>query len=80
MLTSKKGRKPGSKALKLGGVAAVGAPAYTAYQRYNNKGATSPLPVTASATGFLPEDRCKMRQSESGSAATKSRISSRTLR
>jgi len=36
MLTSKAGRKMGKNVLKLGGVAAVGALAYTAYQRYSN--------------------------------------------
>lgn len=63
MLTSKKGRKLGTKALKLGGVAAVGALAYTAYQRYNNKGATSTLPAIAAdltpappGTPFMPKE------------------------
>lgn len=62
MLTSKKGRKLGTKALKLGGVAAVGALAYTAYQRYN-KGAAATLPATAAdltpappGTAFLPKE------------------------
>ncbi len=36
MLTTKSGRKMGKKALKAGGVAAVGALAYTAYKRYSN--------------------------------------------
>jgi len=61
MLTSKKGRKLGTKALKLGGVAAVGALAYTAYQQYN-KGVTSTLPATPAeltpappGTRFMPE-------------------------
>jgi uncharacterized membrane protein YebE (DUF533 family) len=35
MLTSKSGRKIGKKALKMGGIAAVGALAYAAYQRYS---------------------------------------------
>ncbi|MCG8486593.1 MAG: tellurite resistance TerB family protein [Chromatiales bacterium] len=40
LLGSKSGRKLGKKALKWGGVAAVGALAYTAYQRYSsNQGA-----------------------------------------
>lgn len=63
MLTGKKGRKLGKNALKLGGVAAVGALAYTAYQSYNNKGATSALPnsptdlITAPpGTPFMPEE------------------------
>ncbi|SHG78834.1 tellurite resistance TerB family protein [Ferrimonas marina] len=38
MLMSKSGRKMGKKALKVGGIAAVGALAYTAYQRYSNSG------------------------------------------
>ena len=38
LLTSKSGRKMGKKALKMGGIAAVGALAYAAYQRY--KGTT----------------------------------------
>lgn len=38
MLTSKSGRKLGKNALKLGGVAAVGALAFAAYKRYNNSG------------------------------------------
>ncbi len=45
MLTTKKGRKLGKKALKMGGVAAVGAMAYGAYQRYN-----SPQPSAAQQT------------------------------
>jgi uncharacterized membrane protein YebE (DUF533 family) len=35
LLSGKSGRKMGKKALKMGGVAAVGAIAYAAYQRYN---------------------------------------------
>ncbi len=53
----------GKKALKVGGVAAVGALAYTAYQRYNNKDTKSTLPATAagliaapSGTAFMPEE------------------------
>lgn len=37
MLTSKSGRKFGKNALKLGGVAAVGAIAYGAYKKYSDK-------------------------------------------
>lgn len=62
MLTSKKGLKLGTKALKLGGVAAVGALAYTAFQRYN-QGATSALPATVAeltpaplGTAFMPKE------------------------
>ena len=41
LLTSKSGRKMGKKALKMGGIAAVGALAYAAYQRYSTgKGTT----------------------------------------
>ncbi|MCW8928749.1 MAG: tellurite resistance TerB family protein [Gammaproteobacteria bacterium] len=36
LLTTKSGRKMGKSALKMGGVAAVGALAYTAYQRFSN--------------------------------------------
>ena len=66
MLTGKKGRKMGVKALKMGGIAAVGALAYTAYQRYSsNKGVTSVLPSTAApaeliaappGTAFMPRE------------------------
>lgn len=62
MLTTKKGLKLGGKALKLGGVAAVGALAYTAFQRYNN-GTTSALPAKAAdlipappGTAFMPAE------------------------
>ena len=36
LLTSKSGRKMGNKALNTGGIAAVGALAYAAYQRYSS--------------------------------------------
>jgi len=65
MLTSKSGRKLGKNALKLGGVAAVGALAYTAFNRYkNNTQATTDEPaavntddLTAAPVGsaFMPE-------------------------
>ena len=64
LLTSKRGRKLGTSVLKLGGIAAVGALAYAAYQRYSAKqgaGQTAlPAPadhLTAAPTGsaFLPE-------------------------
>ena len=62
MLTGKKGRKLGKKALKLGGVAAVGALAYTAYQRYTNQNSKMDLPATPAelaavpqGTAFMPE-------------------------
>ncbi|MEX1348782.1 MAG: DUF533 domain-containing protein, partial [Desulfobacterales bacterium] len=49
LLTSESGRKMGKKALKTGGIAAVGALAYGAYQRYSaGKGtADSVLPQAA---------------------------------
>lgn len=67
MLTGKKGRKVGTKILKLGGIAAVGALAYTAYQRYNRQqGATStmlgdrggPAKLTPAppGTAFMPKE------------------------
>jgi len=51
MLTSKSGHKMGKKALKMGGIAAVGALAYAAYQRYNTgkTNGTTILPQTAKA-------------------------------
>ena len=46
MLTSKKGRKLGKSALKMGGMAAVGAMAYGAYKKYSSSktGTTQALP------------------------------------
>jgi uncharacterized membrane protein YebE (DUF533 family) len=41
IITSKSGRKLGKKAIKMGGVAAVGAIAYAAYQRYGAGGAAN---------------------------------------
>ena len=53
LLTSKSGRKMGKNALKMGGIAAVGALAYAAYQRYSTaKGIGSgalPQPQTTEA-------------------------------
>ena len=46
MLTSKKGRKLGTKALKLGGVAALGAMAYGAFQKYNSRQTSEPIPAS----------------------------------
>lgn len=55
MLTSKSGRKLGKNALKLGGVAAVGALAYTAYQRYSTtQGDSSAMPSDDSVTAITP--------------------------
>ena len=47
LLSSKSGRKMGKKALKMGGVAAVGALAYAAYQRYSTG--------QSSGSGGLPQ-------------------------
>ncbi len=62
MLTSKKGRKLGKKALKMGGIAAVGALAYGAFQKYNSSQTTTAQPAPAAAplqeapagSAFLP--------------------------
>lgn len=63
MLTTKKGRKLSKKALKLGGIAAVGALAYGAYQKYSGEkgaGAHDPAQPGADLTpapmgsSFLP--------------------------
>ena len=64
LLTSKSGRKLGKQTLKMGGIAAVGALAYAAHQRYSTGKDTAPnaLPQTAGAvlspapedSGFLP--------------------------
>ncbi len=64
MLTTKSGRKLGKKTLQMGGIAAVGALAYAAYQRYSSgsqtPGSTSTtLPETAvqpppMGSAFLP--------------------------
>ena len=66
MLTTKSGRKMGKNVLKVGGVAAVGALAYTAYQRYSNtQGATpvsssdevvSAVTPAPSGSAFMPEE------------------------
>ncbi|MEZ5534487.1 MAG: tellurite resistance TerB family protein [Thiolinea sp.] len=54
MISKKTTRKLGKNALKLGGVAAVGALAYTAYKRYNNNQAQAGS-GTYSATTAAPE-------------------------
>lgn len=54
LLTSKKGRKLGGKALKMGGIAAVGAMAYGAFQKYNGSQSTTPPPLEQQATPPLP--------------------------
>jgi len=62
-LMSKKGRKFGKSALKVGGVAAVGALAYSAYKKYTNKQNTTTVPDSGvenkqmqslEDSGFLP--------------------------
>ncbi len=64
LLTNKSGRKMGKKALKMGGIAAVGALAYAAYQRYSSGQGTAdnvaPQPVDTElapapeGSAFLP--------------------------
>ncbi len=54
MLTSKKGRKLGKNALKMGGIAAVGAMAYGAFQKYNSSQSATAAPVEQQATPPLP--------------------------
>lgn len=54
LLTSKAGRKLGKKALRLGGLAAVGGLAYVAWRRYQQAGARAEsLPPDAAATAPL---------------------------
>ncbi len=54
MLTSKKGRKLGTNALKMGGIAAVGAMAYGAFQKYNSSQSAAPPPAAQQANPPLP--------------------------
>lgn len=58
MISKKSAKKLGSNALKLGGVAAIGALAYTAYRQYNkNQGAAqpnSPTPPLAPTPTAMP--------------------------
>lgn len=49
MVASKKGRKVGKSALKLGALAAVGGVAWKAYQSYSNKNATAQMAAPANA-------------------------------
>jgi uncharacterized membrane protein YebE (DUF533 family) len=53
LLTSKSGRKMGKSALKMGGIAAVGALAYAAYQRYSTGKATGPGALSQTAEAEL---------------------------
>ena len=57
MMTSKKGRKLGKKALKMGGIAAVGAMAYAAFQKYGNSQAAVAQPEQQSAVGPPPQQQ-----------------------
>jgi uncharacterized membrane protein YebE (DUF533 family) len=79
MISGKKGRKLGKKALKLGGLAAVGALAYTAYQRYNQQNTPSapspqlpqsaaPVELTPAPAGsaFMPKENDVAAQEELG--------------
>jgi len=63
LLSGKGGRKMGGNALKLGGLAAVGALAYTAYQKYNqqNTGSSQPaipakLTPAPPGSAFMPKE------------------------
>jgi uncharacterized membrane protein YebE (DUF533 family) len=51
--TSKSGRKMGKKALKMGGIAAVGALAYAAYQRYSTGKGTADSALSQPAEADL---------------------------
>ena len=53
LLTTKSGRKLGKKTLKMGGIAAVGALAYAAYQRYSS-GSQTPDSSAAAAEAAIP--------------------------
>lgn len=53
LLTTKKGRKLGGKALKMGSIAAVGAMAYGAFQKYNNSRSAASVPVQQQAAPTL---------------------------
>ena len=54
LLTSKSGRKMGKKALKMGGIAAVGALTYAAYQRFSNKSSESNLESPPAPPELVP--------------------------
>lgn len=75
MLTNKKGRKLGKKALKMGGMAAVGALAYGAFKKYNSAKSTSqPLQAPAqpelqpapAGSSFMPADNDMAAQNQLG--------------
>lgn len=58
MLTSKAGRKLGKKTVQIGGIAAVGALAYAAYQRYSaakGQPAVAPTPSPEASLQTVPE-------------------------
>ncbi len=55
MIATKSGRKMGKKALKVGGIAAVGALAYTAYKRYgDNKAGAQTAPQESQQNHVSP--------------------------
>jgi uncharacterized membrane protein YebE (DUF533 family) len=56
MISKKSARKLGKNALKLGGVAAVGALAYTAYKRYNNAQNQPPAPNNPALAAQAPAE------------------------
>jgi uncharacterized membrane protein YebE (DUF533 family) len=88
MISSKAGRKLGGKALKLGGIAAVGALAYTAYQRYSDQNTTSstspqlsqaadPVGLTPAPVGsaFMPKENDVAAKEELGLVLVRAMIS-----
>lgn len=60
LLTTKKGRKLGKKALKMGGIAAVGAMAYGAFQKYSNSHAAAVAPGQQAAVPPPQEQRTEI--------------------
>lgn len=86
MLTSKKGRKLGKSAMKMGGIAAVGALAYGAYQRYNSSKnqlagtseqvAAVPLQAPPVNSAFLPAKNDTTAQEKLGLVLVRAMIAS----
>jgi uncharacterized membrane protein YebE (DUF533 family) len=86
MLTSKKGRKLGKSAVKMGGIAAVGALAYGAYQRYNSsknqlagvseQATVGPLQSPPENSAFLPAQNDTTAQEELGLILVRAMIAS----
>lgn len=77
MLTSKKGRKLGKKALKMGGIAAVGALAYSAFQKYSGDKnqipqgqaapqSTAPFQAPPEGSSFMPAQNDSQGQQKLG--------------